>query len=301
MKRDAYSLFGAAAVCGAALLLGSACMVTVGADQYSVREEKRFTVNGTPDLSLATFDGSLEIRSWDRPEVLLEIEKRAGDKAQADSIVVTAEQTGNTIRLEIRRPVGRQMIGFKRSPSARVIASVPKRCNVVARSGDGSIAIERIEGTLDLNTGDGSIKGVDLAGSLRAHTGDGSLRFDNISGAVDLDSGDGGARVSGALKSVRLKTGDGSVEVRAEDGSAMADDWEIRTGDGGLRLELPEHFSGNLDASTSDGDVRVDGFGDPTVGGRDEESRRELRRAIGGGGKLLRLRSGSGSISVKRL
>ena len=34
---------------------------------------------GTPDLHLTTFDGAIEIRSWDRPDVLVEIEKRGAD------------------------------------------------------------------------------------------------------------------------------------------------------------------------------------------------------------------------------
>jgi hypothetical protein len=44
------------------------------------REEKRFPVSGRPDLSLSTFDGSVEIRAWDRPEILVVIEKRAETK-----------------------------------------------------------------------------------------------------------------------------------------------------------------------------------------------------------------------------
>lgn len=301
MRREALRLRASLAVAAAAALV-SACDVTVDAGPYSVHEEKRFAVSGTPDLSLTTFDGSVEIRSWDKPEILVEIEKRASDKALAEAIDVRAEQSGATVTVEAKKPDGgRHGFGFRLSPSARIVASVPRSCNVVARSEDGSIRIERVDGRIDLRTGDGGVKGAELSGTVRVRTGDGSLRFDDVSGIVELDSGDGGVRLSGKLQSVRLKTGDGSVEVRAEDGSAMATDWEVRTGDGGLRLELPGGFGANLDASTGDGSVRVRGFGEPTGGGRDEESRRELKRPLGGGGKLLRLRSNSGSIVVKTL
>jgi DUF4097 and DUF4098 domain-containing protein YvlB len=290
------------AVAAAAALLTSACEITVDAGPYSVHEEKRFQVTGTPELLLTTFDGSMEIRSWDKPEVLVEIEKRASDKALADAITVRAEQSGSTITVEVKKPDGgHPTFGFKVSPTTRIVASVPRHCNIVARSEDGSINIERVDGRIELRTGDGSVRGVDVAGTLRVHTGDGSLRFDDVSGSLDLESGDGGARVSGTLQSLKLKTGDGSVEVRADEGSSMTSDWEIRTGDGGLRLELPANFNANLDAGTGDGAVRVRGFGDPTTGGRDEESRRELKRPLGSGGKLLRLRSDSGTIVVKTL
>jgi Toastrack DUF4097 len=300
MRRDALRRPGTLAAVAVAALLASACDITVDAGPYSMHEEKRFQVGGTPDLSLATFDGSLEIRSWDKPEILIEIEKRASDKAMAEAITVSAEQSGNTITVVVRKPDGHQpAFGFKVSPSARIVASVPRRCNVVARSEDGSINIERVDGRIELRTGDGSVRGVGLAGTLNVHTGDGSLRFDDVSGAVNLESGDGGARVSGTLQAVTVKTGDGSVELRADDGSVMSGDWDIRTGDGGLRLDLPRSFSADLDASTGDGSVSVRGFGEPTAGGKDEESRRALKRALGAGGKLLRLRSDSGSIVVR--
>jgi DUF4097 and DUF4098 domain-containing protein YvlB len=299
MRRTGLRWVGCLAVAATAALPTAACEITVDGGPYAVHEEKRFQVTGTPDLSLTTFDGSVEIRSWDKSEVLVEIEKRASDKVLAEAIQVKAEQSGNAITIEIKRPDGKEHFGFKVSPSARVIASVPRHCNLVAHSGDGSISIERVTGKIELRTGDGGVRGVDLVGSLVVHTGDGSLRFDDVDGSVDLESGDGGARVTGKLQAVKLRTGDGSVEIRANDGSTMASDWEIRTGDGGLRLELPEQFSATLDASTGDGGVRVRGFGEPS-GGRDE-GQGDLRRPLNAGGKTIRLRSDSGTITVKTI
>jgi DUF4097 and DUF4098 domain-containing protein YvlB len=292
------------AVTAAAMLLTSACEIAVNAGPYSVHEEKRYSVAGTPDLQLTTFDGSMEIRSWDRAEILIEVEKRAADKTTAESIVVKADQSGNTITIDVTRPDGGPL-RFRNAPSARIVASVPRRCNITARSGDGSISIERVTGRIDLHTADGSMRGFDLAGSIRVNTQDGSLRFEDIAGSIDMESGDGSARLTGKLDAVKLRTGDGSVEVRAADGSAMADDWEIRTGDGGLRIELPAAFDAMLDASTADGAVRVRGFGEPSGAGRrgddEADSRGELRRPLNKGGKLLRLRSDSGTITVHTL
>jgi hypothetical protein len=275
------------------------CEISVDAGPYVVREEKRFQVSGTPNLTLETFDGSLEIRSWDRDEVLVEIEKRGPDKARAEAIQVKAERTGNTITVQAKRPEGRQQrFGVSVSLSARIIASIPRRCNLLARSGDGTIRVERVAGTIELRTDDGGVRGVDLSGSIVVHTGGGSLTFDDVEGTVDLESGDGGARLTGKLQSVRLRTGDGSVSVRVDDGSAMAGDWEIRTGDGGLRLELPSSFSAMLDASTGDGEVRLKGFGD-TGGSAPRKRPSAVLRALNAGGKVIRLRSDSGTITIK--
>jgi hypothetical protein len=283
-------------------LAATACVVTVDAGRYSTRDEKRFTLTGTPDLTLITFDGSIEVRSWDKPEVLVEVEKRASDKSLADAIEVVASQSGATITVEARKPAARESLyGLKVSPSAKIVATVPRRCNLVARTGDGSITIERIDGHVEMNSGDGSLRATDVAGSIRAHTGDGALTFENIDGTVDLDTGDGNGEIDGRLTAVRVRTGDGAIALRVEDGSAMSDDWELRTGDGNLRLELPASFSGALDASTGDGRVRVEGLGQPEGSGQNEDGRDSLRRPLGGGGRQLRLRTGSGSVTIRKM
>ena len=53
----------------------AACVV-VDSQGHITREEKRFTVTGTPDLHLTTFDGAIEIRSGEGQDVVVEIEKR---------------------------------------------------------------------------------------------------------------------------------------------------------------------------------------------------------------------------------
>src|SRR4051812_42678574 len=70
-------------------ILGAAatgCVVRVDSDGFRVREEKRFTTKGRPTVQLATFDGSIVIRGWDRAEISVEVEKRGRDKAAAEAI-----------------------------------------------------------------------------------------------------------------------------------------------------------------------------------------------------------------------
>jgi DUF4097 and DUF4098 domain-containing protein YvlB len=280
------------------------CVVTVDAGRYSTREEKVWQVSGTPDVTLITFDGSVEVRSWDKPEVRIEVDKQAADKAQADAIEVKAEQSGNAITFEAKKPAAAQsLFGLKVSPSAKIIATLPRACNVIARTGDGSISVERIDGSVELNSGDGNLKVVELSGRVKAHTGDGSLTFEDIQGTADIDTGDGSGEVNGRLAALRLRTGDGTLTVRADAGSAMTEDWELRTGDGSVRLELPEAFAANLDASTGDGRVHLEGFaeGGGEAAGPGGEPPASVKRPLGAGGKTLRIRSGSGSISIKKL
>src|SRR6478752_7318102 len=91
-----------AAIAAVTVLAGSACVDIVGSDlgKYMERDEKRFTVSGKPDVDLSTFDGSIEVRPWDKSDVLVVIEKRGHDKDDVAKIDVHAEQAGNRVTVE---------------------------------------------------------------------------------------------------------------------------------------------------------------------------------------------------------
>jgi DUF4097 and DUF4098 domain-containing protein YvlB len=278
---------------------GSGCVVSVDSQGQIVREEKRFTVSGTPELRLTTFDGAIEIQAWDKPDVVIEVEKRGATKDAVDGLEIKTSQEGNRIELEVKRPRAEHFsgFGFHQSASARLIVSVPSQVNVIARSGDGSIRAERLNGRLELRTGDGSIRAIDVGGELILGTGDGSITVDGARGRVDLNTGDGGVNVAGRLTGVQLHTGDGSIVYRAEPGSEMSEDWNITTGDGGVTLYLPSGFGAELDAHTGDGGIRNDL--DVVSASSGERNRRTLRGRLGQGGKQIRIRTGDGPIRLR--
>lgn len=282
----------------AGVAASSACVMNVESQGHVAREEKRFEVAAKPEVHLITFDGAIEVRTWDRNEVLVEVEKRGHTREAVDSIQVTADQTGNRVQVEARRPPGGERvlgIGFTVSRSARLIATIPRSANVLARTGDGSIRVERVAGRIELRTGDGSVKGTEIAGDITVDTGDGSVVLQDIEGTLDARSGDGGVSVSGRLGIVRVSTGDGSVTARVEPGSAMGDDWSISTGDGGVVLYLPGEFNADLDVHSDDGRVSSD----HEISADRSTDRRSLRGRLGSGGHALKVRTGDGSIQLR--
>jgi len=282
----------------AIVISGSGC-VDIGANdsfRYVEREEARFAVSGRPEVRLATFNGSIEVRSWDRAEVLVEVEKHASSKDAAADIEVRTRQDGNRVTIETRLKHLDDHFSFGFRRSARLIVSVPASSDVQATSGDGSIDIERIGGRIELRSGDGSIRGRDLSGDVSVHTGDGSIHIEDVDGALNLGTGDGSIVASGRMSGLRARTGDGSMTIRAETGSAAEDDWSISTGDGSISIELPDDFDAELDAHTGDGRVEVRGSLSDTV----ERTKRSAKGALGTGGRAVRVRSGDGSITVRR-
>jgi DUF4097 and DUF4098 domain-containing protein YvlB len=277
----------------------SGCVLSVDHEGTIAREEKRFTVDKIAELHLYTFDGAVEIRSWDKPEVVVQIEKRGQDKEAVSKIEVLAEQNGDKLQVEARHTAKRSFVQFGvfHSPSARLIASVPKKTNLVVRTGDGNIVIERIDGRSEVHTSDGSIRMTETSGELVAETGEGSIQLEDVSGRVEARTSDGSLRLSGTPTVVRARTGDGNIVMRIRNGAVMAEDWMIATSDGGITIELPDGFSADIEADpSSDGRVRNDLTLSSVSGGTRET--RVLKGMLGDGGKRLTLRTSEGSIRL---
>jgi len=283
----------------AAALALAACDITTGASEYSVREEKAFTVSGAPTVALSTFDGSIEVRGWDRNEVVVEVEKVGPDQATAERIQVTATRDGSAITIDVRKPSPLETTGMRRTPSANLVVSVPLTSAIVARSGDGSISISRVTGTLDLDTGDGSVRIAEVSGSIVARTGDGDVIGQKLDGQAEIRTGDGVVGLDGVFTALAIETRDGAVEVTARRGSRTDGEWDVATGDGDIRVEVPEGFGAEVDARTGDGRVRIDSITKAPGEQRDDHDDREsVTGRLGGGGKPMRLRTSSGSITV---
>jgi len=177
--------------------------------------------------------------------------------------------------------------------SLRIDVVVPRDADVAVRSGDGSVETERTIGRLDVHTGDGSISVRDTRGAIRLETGDGSITGDDLDGAVRAHSGDGSVKLAGRFDALTVNTSDGSLVARVQPGSRLVQPWQLRTGDGSVSLDLPRDLRAHLEAHTGDGSVSSNV---PMV------QRGDSKLAdLNGGGPVLDVRTGDGSINIAAL
>jgi hypothetical protein len=258
--------------------------------------------NGPVDLSLRTFDGSIQMKSWDKDEVVVEIERRGPDQRSTEALAVNTSQDGNRIVVEVPEPRDRRdgiHIGSWQSPSVSLRVTAPRRLTVDARTGDGSIDADDLVGAVGLSSGDGSIRTRRVQGVVRVRTGDGSISMSDAAGRVEADSGDGSIDLAGRFDALDVRTGDGAVRLDVRDGSVVKSDWSVNTGDGSITLRLPRDLDADLDAHTGDGGVHADGIA-AAAERSDDHDRGSLRTQLGKGGRTLRLHSGDGSITISR-
>jgi len=245
------------------------------ADEWS----KTYTLTGKPDLRVDTSDANIHVSTWDQNTIEAKVTTtryKIGD----DGIRIDEHQTGDEVEIDVRYP---HTHGF----------------GITINGGNHRVDIDihmPREGRVDLHTGDGKIDLGNFKGEMQLRSGDGSQEIDSVDGKLRATTGDGHIRANGRFDELELKTGDGRVEARATAGSALATGWRLESGDGTVTLEVPENLAADVDLHTGDGHIDLDM--PVTTEGKIREG--EVRGKLNGGGNLLVIHTGDGSIRLRK-
>lgn len=245
------------------------------ADEWS----KTYNISGRPDLHVQTSDANLHVDTWDKNTIDVHVTS-AHYKIGEGGITIDEHQNGDSVDIELRYPHHNFTIQFGNSGRYRVDVDIhmPREGRVNLRTGDGAIQLSNFKGDMDLQSGDGHEEIESVDGTLHAHTSDGRIT------------------ANGKFQVLDLHTGDGRIEARVLPGSSVAADWTIRTGDGSVALELPDNLPADVDLRTGDGHINVNvpvtvqgNLGDRNVHGK-----------LNGGGNLVTIHTGDGSIRIDK-
>lgn len=276
--------------------------------------EKTFQVSGPVDLEVLTRSGDIIVRNGPSGSVFIR------GKIYVGNHWLFGERKGEVSAIEQHPPLRQEGNSIHidyvnvRDIAVNYEITVPAETTVRTRSGTGDQIIEGTRGNIDLQSGSGDIKLANLTGAVRLQTGSGNVRAREISGPVrggtgsgdieveetgsgeiDLHTGSGNLIVRGMNGTLRAETGSG--DIRAE--GTQTGNWEIRTGSGNVHVRLPNNAAFDADISTSSGTVDVNSPLEMTVQGRVQESRKQIRGKVRGGGPTLSVRTGSGDIQIQ--
>ena len=296
------------------VLASSACIIDAQGSGVLVTEDRRFTAQDGVELVVRSFDGAIDVQSWDANEVAVRIERSAPTREQAERLEIRSSQNGNRIVIEAVDPSG-DGLGFDGHVS--FVVRAPRRITLEARTtdgairamgfdgdvrietGDGGVSAERLTGQVRIRTGDGGVAVRDASGVVSVGSGDGGIDVQNANGAFDVESGDGGISLGGRFDSLSVHTGDGRVSVDAADGSTVKTSWSLTSGDGAITLRIPGSLDAELRADSDDGRIRADWPDESPARDEDDESD-SYRARLGKGGQAIRLQSGDGRIEIRR-
>ncbi len=233
--------------------------------RFTAQETKSFNVNGTPRVNISTFDGSITVRAWDKPEVHYMATKRAHDEESLKQITIVGQQQGQTIVINAKNEQ-------EYNGSVQLEVHVPRNSSLHVSSGDGPLTLEGVSGDITLRSGDGPITVNNSGGVLHVNTGDGPIQINKFDGQLDARTGDGPIVLDGTFNALSARTGDGEIS-----------------------LAVPAGSSFTIETNASEG-IANEGFDvaeDVTL------SPRVKRWKVGNGGRVFVLRTGDGKILLR--
>ena len=282
--------------------------------------------------------GSINLSTNATSEVVVDVWRKIGRKKTADEEAFLREnpvkltQEGNTVTLRSHGKASSSWSWSGRNQNeAKYTITVPARFDarlksggggievadltgeVRAQTGGGGLSFARLHGPLDGDTGGGSVKAGACDGRLAFRTGGGGMEVTGGSGSLDGRNGGGSVTVKEFQGSVQVSTGGGGVTVERVQGaveastgggsiravlpSELSDTVKLSTGGGGINVSVPATAAFSLDAKTAGGKISTEL--PVAVTGKMQDGR--LQGPVNGGGKVVGLHSGGGSIRLKKI
>jgi len=295
-----------------------------------------FDVNSGGTLYIDSDFGSIEVASWSKKSVQVEVLRSidAYTQKEAERILqdleITFDKRGNDVY--VRAEYDRGTFQWKNNRiKMRFIVSVPKVYNVDLKTAGGSIAVSDLEGRVESHTSGGSLTFGQINGPVNGKTSGGSIKLNGCVGDAIVKTSGGSIKIGQVDGNIEARTSGGSVSIAKAKGSVIATtsggginveevmgtidaktsggsvtarisaqpqtDCKLSTSGGSVNVHLSEDIKVNIDAKTSGGRVKTD-F-PVTVQG--ELSKTKLQAEINGGGPLLYLRTSGGNINLRRL
>jgi DUF4097 and DUF4098 domain-containing protein YvlB len=242
------------------------------AEQWS----KTYNISGRPDLRVETSDANIRVDTWNQNTIeatVISTRYKIGE----GGLQIDQHQNGDTVEITVRYP--HHGITF----------------DIGNHRVDVNIHMPR-EGKVDLHTGDGKIEISNFKGEMNMRSGDGSQSIEGVDGKLRASTGDGHITADGRFDELELKTGDGRVDARASSGSSVAGDWRVETGDGNVTLEVPGNLAADVALQTGDGHIDLD----LPVVTEGKLKQNQIRGKLNGGGNLMTIHTGDGSIHLRK-
>ena len=319
------------------LLLLATCL-TLSA-QTEEQTDKHFTVPANSQLIVDVGQGSLEVATHARNEVIISAFRKVTRRSKADEEAflrdhpITFSQDGSTLTIQANdQNSGSSWSWFgSNRTEAKYLITAPATFNVRLKTSGGSIAVNDLTGKVNANTSGGGLRFARVRGPLDGHTSGGGIRVTECEGTIKINTSGGGIDVIDGSGTLEGDTSGGGINVKDFQGSA-----HVETSGGGINLE---NVTGQIYGSTSGGsinarfslpladEVKLETSGggvtvrvpessafnlDASTSGGEVStdlpvtvvgklSRSHLSGTVNGGSKPVYLRSSGGGIQVKKL
>ena len=281
-----------------------------GMERYSEDFHYSYPMNSDGRLTVESFNGAVEVSTWDQQTVDISGTKYARSMEDARDIKIETDHNPAAVSIRAVRPSMR-----RGNYGARFAIKVPRGAvldhlvtsNGAIRTTDGAgparfktsnghVEVRGLKGSLNADTSNGPIEVMDIDGGVEAHSSNGHIRLDHVHGAVEATTSNNSIHVAidKANGSVRLRSSNGAIDLTLPSNAQCA--VLAHTSNNGITLHLPGEVNARISADTSNGSISSD-F---EMRLRGEISKRHIEGTMGTGGPLIDLSSSNGSIRIVR-
>ncbi|MFK7738525.1 MAG: DUF4097 domain-containing protein [Pirellulaceae bacterium] len=211
----------------------------IGIPRYSATrtETKELATEPLTALDLSTFNGDVNVRSWDKPEVVMEINYKAygtseeAANANCETLTCDIQAEDGTLILKATKPSNQW------SAAADFTITAPIDCGLKIHTSNGNVDIADFVAGANIKTSNGKIKLRNMADVVVAGSSNGTIDAAGMQGPVDFDTSNGRIMYSGRL---------------------VGEDNKFTTSNGRVEISLPEDSLTEVTAKTSNGRVKCD-------------------------------------------
>lgn len=280
------------ATAAAASLAGCA-----GSTPFVGQRRERFETIQLEDattLSISGDVGDVSVTGADREDLSVDIvEQSSSLRGDLDDLELQTRRDGDDLTLDV---VYEGSVGwFARRPEMNLDVTVPRSVTLDAIETDtGRVSATDVQGPFTAEASTGEVHLRDVEGDVEASTSTGRVDAQGVRGRVTASTSTGEIRVRDVdeIGDLDASTGEIDADVPAIDG-----DTSITASTGELTVRIAPDLDAELRASTSTGDIDVDGLDlDESV--EDDDT---LVGTLGDGGPTLRLETSTGEISIDAL
>jgi hypothetical protein len=250
--------------------------------------DRTLKVSGKVDFTVSTGSGSIRLTHGTDNQIHVFGRVRSSFGASEEQVQQIAnnppiEQTGNIVRIGVRRENLHNI-------SIDYEIQAPVDCYLKATSGSGEVNDDGVGDNAKLSTGSGSIHATGLHGGFSVDTGSGNIYAEQIGdGEVKAETGSGSIELRNVHGGLHAQTGSGSIKAAG----TPAGPWKLGTGSGSIELWTADAGM-TIDAETGSGSIHTD----RELSTQGTSSRHHVTGKINGGGPLVKMDTGSGSIRI---
>jgi len=236
-------------------------------------------------ISVDSFNGKVEISSWDENFVKVTAIKKSSKKKYLKNADI---EINNGEVLEIKA------IPLKKNSRVGVSFQImiPESCIIqLVDTSNGAIKVNEIRGDGRFDTSNGRIEIIDSKGDFLLDTSNGAIKCDNVSGRISAETSNGSIKLFNVSEVKYADTSNGSITAEL---NQVHNDIQLSTSNGSITVYLSSDLDAKLKASTSNSSVRME---DVTMR-VESQSRNKLRGTMGSGEHNINLSTSNGGIKI---